>query len=217
MPNGDADFARTVLEYYRAALREEGPDDTPERDARSVAIGLATITSLLRRERAALKSSLDAPATGLVMALEIVDALTTGRGHPIWRHISGVQSAFRMGRMRPTGPELMLRWIVVGFVRAYQQTASVSQSEALRRVSDVCRYEHDGDVFTIEQVRGWDRRFIDEADPGPDAAAAFLIEKATELNRPWPLPERLLKVGQAKVHILAAVPVLGERPPRTPK
>jgi hypothetical protein len=46
----------------------------------------------------------------------------------------------------------------------------------------------------------------------PDAAKRTFIEKATALDRPWPLEVRVLAVGQTWVWRLAGVPVSGKSP-----
>lgn len=206
----NAEFAEKVIQLFGAAVRGK-PCDIDDRDVRRVALGLATLQQLVSREIRTLESTLDWPAYALVDADAILNALTTGRKHPIWRHITGLQA----GRRRPqrAGPnaiENLIRAVMVGFVRAYQRTANVSQSEAIRQVMNVCRSQSDGDVFTFEQIRAWDRRFRERGDPWPDGAANTLLQKARGLDRSWSLSEKLLEVGRSDAFRLLAVPTLGK-------
>jgi hypothetical protein len=136
----NADFAAAVIELYKAAVRGE-LDKFPgsqDREVREVAFALTTIRQLLDREFAPGGAAAD-PGKPMLGALAIIDALTSGRDHPIWRHIKGLRSKrFRMQNAPPNRSEELGRACVVGLVRAYQQTANVSASAARDAVIAVC-------------------------------------------------------------------------------
>ena len=77
-----ADFAQRVLDVLVKAQAGEASSEK-DRDVCRVAVGLAFITDGVETY-----SQIAAGAeSGANEALAIIDALTSGRGHPIWRYI----------------------------------------------------------------------------------------------------------------------------------
>ena len=75
-----ADFARRVLELLvKAQTGEASPEKDP--DVRRVAFGLAFITHGVKNY-SQIAAAAESEANE---AVAIIDALTTGREHPIWR------------------------------------------------------------------------------------------------------------------------------------
>jgi hypothetical protein len=176
----DADFASAVVELYKAAVRGDVENFSAGkgREVREVAFSLAIIRQLLDRELEG--ATIDLPGKPILGALAIIDALTSGRDHPIWWHIAGLKSeSFRTQNAPPSRIEELGRVIAVGLVRAYQQTANVSRREAIRAVVATCRFED----FTLreEQIKRWDRTFREQQEPGPDAFAKKFFDDARTL------------------------------------
>jgi hypothetical protein len=178
----NADFAAAVIELYKAAMRGELEKfaGTQDREVREVAFGITIIRQLLDREAKAEKAPPD-PAKPVLGALAIVDALTSGRDHPIWRHIAGLKSKrFRMQNAPPNRAEHLGRVCVVGLVRAYQQTANVSAKVARDAVIAACRFEDF--AFGTEQIKRWDRTFREQNEQGPDAFANLFFDEVKKLE-----------------------------------
>jgi hypothetical protein len=215
--DSNVDFAKAVIDEYRRAVSGAASPGV-DRDVRGVAIALATIQRALKRDLAEIKEAgglLDLPSSGLMQAFRLIEALTTGRADPVWRLVDGLRSVdFRAQKAPPGNMEIFARRIVVGFVRAYEQVAEVSEAKAISKVIEACTF--DDFVFRVDQIKGWSRRFRETNDEGPDAAARDLIEKAKALDRPWPLPQRVLAVGQTWVWPFFAVSKLGESPHSVP-
>jgi hypothetical protein len=90
-----ADFARRVLELLvKAQTGEASPEKDP--DVRRVAFGLAFITHGVKNY-SQIAAAAESEANE---AVAIIDALTTGREHPIWRYIRGVR-AFKYRSQAP--------------------------------------------------------------------------------------------------------------------
>jgi hypothetical protein len=179
----DADFASAVIKLYSAAMRGELEKfcGNQDREVREVAFPLAIIQQLLERELRAGFATADVPGTPILGALAIIDALTSGRDHSIWRHVAGLRSGqFRPQNAPPNRNEELARVVVVGLVRAYEVTANVSQHAAIKAVSKDCRFEDF--AFGVEQIKRWDRTCREQQDLGPDAFANKFIEDATELG-----------------------------------
>jgi len=178
----NADFAAAVIDLYNAAIRGELKifSGNQDREVREVAFGITIIRQLLDREAKADKAQPD-PTKPILGALAIVDALTSGRDHPIWRHIAGLKSKrFRMQNAPPNLLEQMGRVVVVGLVRAYQEVANVSASAARDAVIAACRFRDF--EFGKEQIRRWDRTFREQSEQGPDAFANLFFEGVKKLE-----------------------------------
>jgi hypothetical protein len=161
------------------------------------------------------------PATPILGALAIIDALTSGRDHPIWRHIAGLKSKrFRMQNAPPNQAEQVGRIFVVGLVRAYQQTANVSRRAAIQAVIEACRFPDF--EFGADQIKRWDRTFREQHEQGPDAFANHVFERVKKLEKAieagderakdyeWFTKlgpdERVLAIGRTRVWQMWAVP-----------
>jgi len=94
----EANFAEGCVTAYRMILGYEKFDGhQPAEDVRQVAIGLALIRELLDGFVASMTESAAMPGSGIREAYAIIDHLTSGRAHPVAKHISGLKSA----RFRP--------------------------------------------------------------------------------------------------------------------
>ncbi len=216
----DADFTAAVIGLYKAALggRLQTFVGNQDRDVRKVAFGLTILRQLVDRE---MRAGNPDPGLPLLEAQQIIDALTTGRNHPVWQHVRGLKTErFRPQRAAPNSLESLGRIAVVALVRAYAQTASVSARAARGAVIEACRFADF--EFGAEQIKGWDRTFRKEQDQGPDAFANQFIEDASKLyraieenderakNLEWfarlDASDRLLAIGRKRVWQLWAVP-----------
>jgi hypothetical protein len=202
----NADFAAAVIDLYKHAIRGKLAkfSGNQDREVRRVAFGLTIIRQLVERELRASNAPVD-PATPLIEGLAIIDALTGGRDHPIWRHIAGLRSGrFRPQNAPPNLIEELRRACVVGLVRAYAQTATASQRAAREAVIKACRFNDF--EFGAEQIKRWDRTYREQQDQGPDAFANEFIKRSKTLKEP-PMPEdRVLRIGRDWIWRLCAVP-----------
>ena len=159
------DFADNVrrLYYLTTSDNECERPERYHRDVRRVAYGLAALKKALDRyseedsngifmpedvfrEKVLRAEVFDAHnlldlecngfvANGISDALEILEALTNGHDHPVWRLLAGIRTGrFRTQKAPPNKIEILRRRSVVGFVRAVQKCANVSQAEAIRKV-----------------------------------------------------------------------------------
>ena len=190
----DADFATAVITLYSAALSNKlhTYSGNRNRDVRKVAFGLTTLRQLVDRE---MRAGNPDPGLPLLEAQQIIDALTTGRNHPVWHHVRGLKTgSFRPQRSAPNSVERLGRIAVVGLVGAYAQTANVSQRAAREVVVQVCRFKDF--QFKTEQLKGWDRTFREQKEQGPEAFASHFVERAATLNEPATPEDRVLRVGR---------------------
>jgi hypothetical protein len=181
--DGPGLVTRSIIELYTAAMRGELEkfSGNQDRDVREVAFVLATIRQLLERELRAGFATAGLPGTPILGGLAMIDALTSGRDHPIHRHLAGLRSGrFRPQNAPPNRMEELGRVVVVGLVRAYEVTAKVPRLAAIKAVSEACRFEDF--EFGIEQIKRWDRTCREQQDLGPDAFANRFIERAAELR-----------------------------------
>jgi hypothetical protein len=142
---------------------------------------------------------------GLLDAGDMLEALMTGRDHPIFDFVRGIRAGKRPSSAPPTNRELSGRAALVGLVSAYCTAAGVSELEALRVVAVCCSFEN----FKIrsEMIKGWSRRFKDEQDPGPAAFADKFLKLAAQRRDDKPLAERVLNVGQEYASAYWGTPV----------
>lgn len=212
-------FARAVQAEYTRALKDGAQrqhGDLVARDVRRVALALATIRGALDHMLREIKTSGDIKSFvdfALNDSFEILDAIVYGREHPVLRHIDGARS-MRGTTPSPSNSELLRRWVVVGFVRAYQKVTAVSERKAINKIIELCFFE-DFD-FGLEEIKGWSRRFREAGDEGPEIAARELIEKAEALQEPWPLVDRVIAKGRDWVFIAWGTPRLGKEPHSAP-
>jgi hypothetical protein len=132
-------FAADVIKLYTAALAGQmaGCADS-SLDARRVGFGLVALRQALDPILHRLRNDpLLIAAGGGFEALAILDALTSGRDHPVWKHIDGLRSGrYRPGAAAPVEQERHRRAMLVGVVLAYQEKTGVSQRAAVQAVVD---------------------------------------------------------------------------------
>ena len=195
-----ADFAKAVIAAYKANLNEVPSDSinphVMNRDVRRVANGLALLQQLAARQIADMKEQKDLglDETGIVEALEMIEALTTGRDHPLWRHVKGLRSKTRV----PTALERFRRCIILGVLEALRRKGVKNDTEAINNI--VANYHFPGDRFKLSphQIKGWRRKLGPEADAQQvlvDAAASTFIQKADSLTSPPDVRARILGIG----------------------
>jgi len=208
-----AAFADEVLALFRWAVNgSSGQPPSYSVDSGKAALGLAAIDQLVRRETDVLKqgnlTDLENLAEkGLLDASDMLEALTSGRDHPIFDFVRGIRaSGKRPQSAPPTNRELHGRAALVGLVRAYCTAAGASELEALRVVAECCSLENF--KFTSEMIKGWGRRFKDEQNVGPVAFANEFLKKAAQRPDATPLADRVLEVGQlwARAYWMTPVP-----------
>jgi hypothetical protein len=208
-----AAFADEVLALLRWA-RNGHVGQPPSHSVYSAkaAVGLSAIDQLIRRETDVLKqgnlTDLENLADkGLLDASDMLEALMTGRDHPIFNFVQGIRaSGKRPQSAPPTIRELHGRAALVGLVRAYCTAAGASELEALRVVAECCSLENF--KFTSERIKGWGRRFKDEQNDGPAAFANDFLKKAAQRPDATPLADRVLEVGRlwARAYWMTPVP-----------
>jgi hypothetical protein len=94
----------------------------------------------------------------------VLDHLTTGRDHPIARHINGIHSgAFRPQHAPINAIEQEAQKIVVAVVAAYAKSANVSQRVALKAI--ILAAAKGECHFTSDQIKGWKRKFRNDRGP----------------------------------------------------
>lgn len=178
LPENPGKFAKAVNDLYRHAVecKPEPFQGNVSLEVRQAAFGLALIRQLLDQHAKSIYLSADMPGSGIREAYGILDHLTTGRDHPISKHIKGIHSgAFRPQHAEVNSIERFGQKIIVGLVRAYMAATGAKQAEALRQAVNAAKKA--GSDFTAEQIRGWDKKFTRETDRGPDYLAAELSKK----------------------------------------
>jgi hypothetical protein len=127
------DFAASVIKLYEAALKNHTePCADSSLETRRVGFGLAALRQALdpflhKHQNDPLRIA----AAGGFEALAILDALTSGQDHPIWKHIDGLRSArYRPGAAAPVQQEQYRRAMLVGAALAYQKETGVSMRKA---------------------------------------------------------------------------------------
>ncbi|MEJ0095785.1 MAG: hypothetical protein WDN46_20970 [Methylocella sp.] len=198
-------FAKEVERAYRIArgLQSLEAGGQPEEDARRVGTGLALINELLDAYAAKMKLSGELPGSGLRDAYGIVEHLTTGRDHPIARHILGIKTdQFRRGKMRPTGETRLAQIVAVAAVRGYAMKAGGQQAPARRAViAQAALYKI---VLTATDLKNWHDAFQVEKDIGPDVFANELVNGCSDA-------QQVLELGATWIWKFWAVPSLPDK------
>jgi hypothetical protein len=133
--DGDGNFAAAVIKLYNHARSGARPfDGNASDDVRRVAFGLALIRDLVEEHARTITFSAHIPSSAIGEALSIIEHLTTGREHPVSRHIRGIHS----GRFRPqhasvTHVQRFRQYVFVGLVRAVMAVTGAPQSQAIRQ------------------------------------------------------------------------------------
>jgi hypothetical protein len=203
-----ADFAQRVLEVLvKAQAGEPASEKNP--DVRRVAIGLAFITKRVKNY-----SEITVGAdSGANEALAIINALTSGREHPIWRYLRGV----RASKFRSQAPVNVIdaerQHMMIGVALAYQGKTNCTESEAIRVVARACSLpDLPFDAELIE--RSWLKNLKNKTSTRPRAVRAIrkwedLVRKRAEAGgSSESLSERILEAGRWLIWRACSVPVI---------
>jgi hypothetical protein len=207
----EADFASAVIEVYRARFNDTTIDPrlasvNKEQwsDVCRVGFGLAAIRQAIDQRFKTMDP--EEMQEGPREALAIVDALTSGRAHPIWSFLEGMRtSAHRAGRMRPNNMELMGQDWVLGTVSALKQAGC---KHPKRAVVDVCADV--GVTLDQQQIRDWERARRKSDDPeAPNRIAGEILNHAqNKMSDELSLADRILKAVRLQTRMLLHQPEL---------
>jgi hypothetical protein len=202
--DNEADFAERVLALYRAALAGNADRHTEQDiEVRSVAFGLTALKQAIddrkfkyQRDRMRLMES------GVYQALDIIEALTTGQGHPLWRFVAGMRSGrFRPGRAPAIQSEMDRRTTFAAIAWAYKTASGGSEREAAAAVAEGIGWEDHR--YSPAQIRQWMKRLQSECEP----LRQKILGDADRMLPFDPLPARVLTVGRSEIyHSSATVP-----------
>lgn len=205
--NDQSHFAARVLALYRAAL--DGKSDTvteSDIDVCAVAFGLAALRQAID-ERKVKYDSLRLAQAGIYQASDILEALTSGEGHAIWKFIDGIKTSRRPQRARSNNASERL--LFGGVTLAYASGVNVSERAAAMVVAEKIRWENR--QVSIEQIRGWIRR---DRQGCQEVAKQILnkAERGTPIDvfsgKQIPLSERVLCTGRQEIFdALGSIPV----------
>jgi hypothetical protein len=178
-------LAADVRELYDAAISGNLADhpDVGDDDVRKLAFGFAILRQITDQFLKKFEADPDPrrlPNSGLPDASAIIDALTTGKDHVIFRYIKGLRAS------RKRGADQERREMLGGLVRAYKKAAAVSDREASLAVVEFIK---PNGRFTDEQLRKWVR------DYDVSRYTERFLNDAKAFND-RPLAEEVLKVGR---------------------
>jgi len=201
---GADDFVSRVDSLYARAVAGKSTDAKGEkREVKEVAFALAALRLLVNRAfREVTLSRL--PATALIAAADLLDALMRGTNHPIWTYINEGRSRKRTNRASASSIDNMRRAWVVGILRALQNDASppLSRRSAAKRIAD-----HGGAVLgaemTADQIIGWNKTFSEQNDLLPDAVRKDISTHAG--SEPYS-EDTILKIGLGRAYFIWALP-----------
>jgi hypothetical protein len=210
-----ADFATAVIAVYHDRIGGDPVDPLlaskmKERwpDVCRVAYGFAAIRQAIdQRYKEAAPEEMH--EEGLREGSGIVDAVTSGRAHPVWDFLDGMRTGpHRDGRMPPNRMELLGQHWVLGIVRALEQ---VGCKHPKREVVRVCAKE--GVTLDQQQIRNWERTIGRSDEPtGPDLIAIGILDHVqNKMNDQLSLTDRILKAVrlQIKMYLLQPEPKIG--------
>jgi hypothetical protein len=197
----DRVLAEDVLKLFMLAisgdLKATSGDESPE--VRQVAFGLAVLQKLVDREISNAPPFAAAPM-GLFEAAMILDAVTSGREHPIWQFLSGMRSR-RPNRAQANAIDQKRHEAVVAFARAIADVGAMKMSPAIRLALKQLNRK---DV-TFEMVRTWHKRTTRDPHKFPSLYKNHLIDIANTMSsvseeqpseeQPSPLDILLFKGG----------------------
>jgi hypothetical protein len=133
-------------------------------------------------------------------AAAILDALTSGQDHPIWRHIRGLKSiAYRPGRARKATTEQIRQAIAGGLVLALQKAGGLSAREAAKAI--ISRIQSTDFSFTSDQLRKWAKH------DGASKIAEGFIQTARGIPGKKSLSERIMIAGHTEIYRFWSAPV----------
>jgi hypothetical protein len=195
-------FVKRVLDLYAAAL-DGTSDNHPEddRDVRTVAFGLAAITQALNDRKAKYgHDQFRLVEGGIPHGSDIVDAITGGFSHPVWKFIDHVRR-YRTGRPIGGDSEMKRRELFAGITLAYCAAAGVSERKGISEVAHGITWEDH--QFTEHQIKDWIRRNRPEAE----RLSQHFLAEAAGLPPSHSLADRVLGVGRVAIyHSSATVP-----------
>jgi hypothetical protein len=205
-----AEFASAVIELFKYSLGQSQSHDQLNElgdrwpDVYKVGIGLAVLQALADRQLDELLSTKGLMAlreSRLREAIALLDALTTGKRHPIFDHVDGLRSKkFRPIREKPNEIDRIDMHGILAGVRALMAAREIEtgqktpESKAIRDVISVCglveRFQKPQGTLERE-VRDRNRRATDKE---PDTMTAKLLKEVESI----PAEERLKKFGAAE-------------------
>jgi hypothetical protein len=198
-------FAADVIEAYKAAIAGKPSQRKFDWEVRKVAFGLVALRQASNYFFEKVRDDEDItrlPKSALLDAAAILDALTSGQDHPIWRHINGLKSdAYRPGRAPKAKTERLRQSIVGGLVLALHEAGKLSVRKAAERIiSEIQEIQSAEISFTSDQLRKWARhndarehaeRFIQTARSNPDKKSMskrIMDAGHSEIYRYWSAP-----------------------------
>jgi hypothetical protein len=196
-------FAADVIETYKAAMEKLPRRADLDQDVRKVAFGLVALRQVINEllpKFAADPDMYRLPSSGLVDAAAILDALTSGADHPIWKHIEGLQSgAYRPGRAPKVETERRRQAIAGGLVLALRKSGYPSDRGAAKLI--ISEIKSQDFSFTEDQVRKWK-----DHPEAPEYA-----EKIIKISRTVPGEkneiERIMTAGRTEIFKWWSAPV----------
>jgi hypothetical protein len=140
------------------------------------------------------------PEFALKEAGGVLDALMSGREHPVWAYIDSIRSErFRPNKAPANLMDKIQQSFAVGILRAFQRASGlgiVGQREAARVTADIC--QSSGFDVSSDQIRAWNRgsNVARGEINDPDSFADAILGKARKLTAPNLLQDRVLVVGR---------------------
>jgi hypothetical protein len=203
-----AKFATDVIKICDAEIAGKLDDRelSADRDVRKVAFGLIALRQATTHFLEKFKNHPDdgrLPQSGLVDAAAILEALTTGKRHPIWKHIEALKTQkYRSGAALSVETETMRRRMVVGLVLAYKDATGLTANKALRAVVNGIKSEDFS--FNVEQLRKWVAH-----DDGQEFANQFLSDAKALGGPAAALPKCVMIVGRKAIWQFWSTPMTG--------
>jgi len=204
-----AQCATDVIKICDAEIAGKLDDQelSADRNVRKAAFGLIALRQAAIHFLEKFKNHPDdsrLPKSAFVDAVAIVEALTTGKDHPIWDHIEALQtSKYRSGAALPVETETMRRRMVAGLVLAYKQAANVrSINKAAHTVADAIKSEDFS--FKGDQLRKWPAQY-----GGQEFADQFLSEAKAFVAPAAALPHCVMIVGRKAIWRFWSIPKTG--------
>jgi len=186
-------FAARVDAMIERLLGNVRQNQTEEsKDVRQVAIAFVVLRRLV--EKAVNDTPLpDLPASGLVPAADLIDALMSGTANPVHRYLEEARGTKRQNKAPFTRITEMKQAVIVGTLRSLQKDISPPLSR--RRAADVIvsQIVFSDYEFTAAEIIGWDNRFSQKQDRFPDA---FHGEILKQLGAGHPTEEAVLNIAR---------------------
>jgi hypothetical protein len=184
-------------------LGNERQNKTEEsKDVRQVAIAFVVLRRLV--EKAVNDTPLpDLPASGLVPAADLIDALMSGTANPVHRYLEEARGTKRQNKAPATRIAEMRQAVIVGALRSLQADTSprLSRSSAARVIAAEIRPPDN--KFTAAQIIGWDNRFSQKQDRFPDAFHGEILKQLGNRQR---TEKAILDLAARYAYLLWTVP-----------